>query len=230
VSVDRLRAAIGVGPLLLDFDGPVCSIFAGFPAPLVAAKLVAQLRAANIDVPAVVATAPDPLAVLRWTGQACSPDRTQAIDKVLCGLELHAVASAAPTPGGHEVVLAARKAGRQVAIVSNNSAGAVRAYLAAYGLENHVVVVVGRSYGRPDEMKPKPAPILDAVRALDAEPDDCVMVGDSLTDIEGARAAGVRVVGYANRPYKIEAFRGADAVVTTMVDIVAMIGAMSARE
>ena len=36
-----LADLVGAGPLLLDFDGPVCSIFAGYPAPRVAAELVA---------------------------------------------------------------------------------------------------------------------------------------------------------------------------------------------
>jgi hypothetical protein len=33
-----------VGAVLLDLDGPVCSIFAGYPAPKVAAELVDVLR------------------------------------------------------------------------------------------------------------------------------------------------------------------------------------------
>jgi phosphoglycolate phosphatase-like HAD superfamily hydrolase len=68
-------------------------------------------------------------------------------------------------------------------------------------------------------MKPNPAPILDAVRALGANPADSVLVGDSLSDIEGARAAGVKVVGYANRPHKVLAFQHADVVVETMENV-----------
>jgi phosphoglycolate phosphatase len=41
--------------------------------------------------------------------------------------------------------------------------------------------------------KPKPDVIFAAVRALGAEPWDCLMVGDSTADIEAARAAGVKV-------------------------------------
>lgn len=39
------------------------------------------------------------------------------------------------------------------------------------------------------------------------------------TDIEAARAAGVRVIGYANRSWKVNAFSAADAVVTSMGDL-----------
>ena len=63
-------------------------------------------------------------------------------------------------------------------------------------------------------MKPNPTPILQAVQALGP----LLLVGDSLSDIEGARAAGVRVVGYANRPAKVKPLTvaGADAVITSM--------------
>jgi phosphoglycolate phosphatase-like HAD superfamily hydrolase len=46
-------------------------------------------------------------------------------------------------------------------------------------------------------------------------------VGDSLSDIEGAKRAGVRIIAYANRPAKLDAFRaaGADAVISSMAPI-----------
>jgi phosphoglycolate phosphatase-like HAD superfamily hydrolase len=70
-------------------------------------------------------------------------------------------------------------------------------------------------------MKPNPEPILRAVEAHQVPPQRAVLVGDSLSDIEGARAAGVRVIGYANRRSKEAPFRdaGADVVITTMGDI-----------
>jgi phosphoglycolate phosphatase-like HAD superfamily hydrolase len=68
-----------------------------------------------------------------------------------------------------------------------------------------------------------------AVRALRASAGDCVLVGDSLTDIEGARAAGVSVVGYANQPWKVEAFAAADAVITSMGEALPALTALSGR-
>ena len=48
-----------------------------------------------------------------------------------------------------------------------------------------------------------------------------MLVGDSLTDIYGAKAAGVRVIGYANRASKAGRFRaaGAGVVVSSMREI-----------
>ncbi len=216
MSAARVDDIVGAGPLLLDFDGPLCGMFAGLRASDVAAELVDVLRGNGVILPDAVATEPDPLAVLRWTGDNCGPALTTAVEDLLCALELRAIGSASPTPSGREVILAARGAGLPVAVVSNNSAGAVAAYLSTYGLAKYVGVIVGRPYARPERMKPHPAPILEAVRALAAEPPACVLIGDSLSDIEGARAAGVQVIGYANRPNKVEAFRGADLVITSM--------------
>ncbi|SNY58192.1 haloacid dehalogenase superfamily, subfamily IA, variant 3 with third motif having DD or ED [Paractinoplanes atraurantiacus] len=67
-------------------------------------------------------------------------------------------------------------------------------------------------------MKPNPEPILRATQLLGISPARSVLVGDSLSDIEGSRAAGVRSVGYANRPTKADPFRGAgaDVVIDSM--------------
>ncbi|SBT52869.1 HAD family hydrolase [Micromonospora narathiwatensis] len=210
-----------VGAVLLDFDGPVCSVFAGYPAPQVAAELVGVLRRHGVDVPTDLASEADPLEVLRRTGAAGDHGITRAVEDALCVAERRAVETAEPTPYGREVIVAARQAGVPVAAVSNNSAGAVSAYLVAHRLAGHVSPVVGRAYAEPDRMKPNPAPILKAVRDLGVTPGRCVLVGDSLSDIEGARAAGVAVIGYANRPAKVDAFRlaGATAVVTSMGEI-----------
>ena len=53
---DRLAELLaGTGPLLLDFDGPVCSVFAGYPAPQIAAQLGRLLQDNGIDVSEAVA-------------------------------------------------------------------------------------------------------------------------------------------------------------------------------
>ncbi|SCL14040.1 HAD family hydrolase [Micromonospora inyonensis] len=218
-ELDRLLA--GVGAILLDFDGPVCSIFANHPAPKVAAELANVLRRHGVDVPPDLASEPDPLEVLRRTGATGNQDATRAVEDALCAAERRAVETAEPTPYGREVIVSAQQAGMPVAVVSNNSAGAITAYLAAHRLAGHVSPVVGRAYADPTHMKPNPAPILQAVGAVGEPPSRCVLVGDSLSDIDGAHAAGVRVIGYANRPRKVEAFRaaGADVVITSMGDL-----------
>jgi len=41
--------------------------------------------------------------------------------------------------------------------------------------------------------KPAPDVLLRAIAALDAKPEDCLFVGDSETDMEAGRRAGIRV-------------------------------------
>jgi beta-phosphoglucomutase-like phosphatase (HAD superfamily) len=76
-------------------------------------------------------------------------------------------------------------------------------------------------------MKPDPGPVLAAVNVLATTPSQCTLIGDSLTDIEAARAAGVGIVGYANRPWKVAAFATADVVATSMRDIADVLSPMS---
>jgi len=211
------------GPILLDFDGPVCSVFAGYPAPTVACELRQEVTSAGIELPPSITGESDPLEVLRWAGSLGRTDIVNAVEEALCGAELRAVRSAVPTPYGREVIVAARQAGRPVAVVSNNSAPAVAAYLAAHRLDQHICAIIGRTYGDPGQMKPNAAPILRAVTEVGATPDACLMVGDSLTDIIGAKAAGVAVVAYANKPAKLTRFTDAapDAVIAGMDELAA---------
>ncbi|MGC5308757.1 HAD family hydrolase [Micromonospora zamorensis] len=210
-----------VGAVLLDFDGPVCSIFAGYPAPQVAAELIDVLRRRGVDVPPDLASEPDPLEVLRRTGATGDHDTTRAVEDALCAAERRAAETAEPTPYGREVIVAAWQAGMPVAVVSNNSAGAVTAYLTAHRLAGYVSPVIGRAYADPDRMKPNPEPILRAVRAVGKPSKRCVLVGDSLSDIRGARTADVRAIGYANRSSKTNALlaAGADLVITSMGEL-----------
>jgi phosphoglycolate phosphatase-like HAD superfamily hydrolase len=218
MNTDLSRLLAEVDAILLDFDGPVCSVFSGCPAPQVAAELVTVLLREGIDVPPSLNAEPDPLKVLRWAGSATDQAVTLAVEDALCAAERRAVESAAPTPYGRAVIVAAHHAGFPVAVVSNNSAGAVTNYLAAHRLGHFVSSTVGRAYGKPQLMKPNPAPILQAARAVGARPSRSVLVGDSLSDIEAARAAGARAIAYANRPPKLGAFQraGADVLITSM--------------
>lgn len=52
----------------LDFDGPVCSIFAGMPDHVAAQRLRSVFAAHGINLPEAIASAHDPLEVLRYTG------------------------------------------------------------------------------------------------------------------------------------------------------------------
>ncbi|WP_328851207.1 HAD family phosphatase [Micromonospora globbae] len=210
-----------VRALLLDFDGPVCSIFAGYPAPVVAQELVQSLRTRGAGFVGELASETDPLEVLRRTGTEGNHSLTSAIEDALTAAEVKAAETAEPTPYGREVIVAARQLGLPIAVVSNNSSQAIEAYLQRHRLARHVYAVVGRAYAEPRQMKPNPAPILHAARTLGVDPKLCVLLGDSLSDIEGAQASGTRVIAFANKRSKHRLFEqaGADVVVTSMREV-----------
>jgi HAD superfamily hydrolase (TIGR01509 family) len=221
VTGDGLAALLGgARVLLLDFDGPVCSVFAGLPAATVAKQLRGRL-CHGVALPDDVMEQDDPHEILRYTGTLGRDELTRAVEDALIAAEVTAAKSARPTPYAREVIVAARETGRPVAIVSNNAADAVRTYLDAHRLSRYVHPVIGRPYADPSRMKPDPFPVLAAVEELDADPAACVLIGDSVSDITGAAAAGVRSIGYANKPGKREGLTdaGADAVVDSLAPV-----------
>lgn len=213
--IDRARV------ILLDFDGPVCSIFAQHSASTVAHALRRLLVDQAVALPSEILAERDPLAVLRFTATLGRPTVVRLVDDTLTREEVTAAHTAEPTPYGREVIVAAHQTGRRVAVVSNNSAQSVHAYLSARRLTGYIHPVIGRPEAAPGRMKPDPFPVLTAVRELGAEPTDCILVGDSASDIEAAHAAGVAAIGYANKPGKRERFAAADAVIDSMAELVA---------
>ena len=205
--------------LLLDFDGPICSVFAGLPARVIAGRL-RKLFGDLAQLPAGIARTPDPIEVFTYAA-TISTDLAARVEAEMTGQELAAVATAAPTPYVHDVVTACQNSGRSVSVVSNNSARAVHAYLARHGLDDRISLVIARTSHDPALLKPSPHLITQAVEALDAEPGACTLVGDSVTDIQAARLASVQSIGYANKPGKRERLSeaGAGATINSLADL-----------
>jgi hypothetical protein len=86
-------------------------------------------------------------------------------------------------------------------IVSNNAEPAIEAFLDHHDLRHLVHAVIGRVPGRPELMKPHPDSVLRALDILDRPPAQCVLIGDSVTDIGVSRATGLRSIGYAKTPH-----------------------------
>jgi beta-phosphoglucomutase-like phosphatase (HAD superfamily) len=198
--------------LLLDFDGPVCSVFAGFPAPVVAGQLRDTLtERTRSALPEEVRISPDPFDVLFYAAEL-GLDEAHYIDAAFRAHEVEAVQSAEPTTGAHELITAWKSTGRPLAIVSNNSAAAVETYLNLHGLGSFVDVVSARSDSDITELKPAPYLVTTATKTLDIFGPFCTLLGDSMTDIAAAQAANVRAVAYANKPGKVEGFEHTNAV------------------
>lgn len=85
------------------------------------------------------------------------------------------------------------------------------------------------------ERRAKPAPdvFLHAAKSLDADPANTLVIEDSAHGIEGAKAAGMRVIGFtgASHTYPSHADRlteaGAETVINRLVDLPAVVEAMA---
>jgi len=86
-----------------------------------------------------------------------------------------------------------RAEGRRLGIVTAKRHRTVALALARFPwLEEQIDVVI--AYEDSDRHKPDPDPVLEALRRLDAKPEEAAYVGDSPFDIRAAKAAGAFAV------------------------------------
>jgi phosphoglycolate phosphatase len=95
-------------------------------------------------------------------------------------------------PGAAEGLAALRELGLPLVCLTNKPGAFARPLLAAKGLAGHFLHVFGGDAF--ERKKPDPLPLLQACRAMGAEPAHTLMVGDSRNDAQAARAAGCPVV------------------------------------
>jgi phosphoglycolate phosphatase-like HAD superfamily hydrolase len=204
--------------LLLDFDGPICSVFAGFPASEVAQRLRANLQPHTPF--NWMADSTDPHEILRASVEF-GQDVAASAHRELAALEQQAVKTATPTSYARDVIRSARAAGNSVAVVSNNAESAVGQYLSSVDLLGGIGCVSARASDDVSLMKPDPYLVTQAISALCAESVLAVLVGDQVSDIIAAHRAGIRAIGYANKSGKRARFAdaSADLVITSMAEL-----------
>lgn len=205
--------------VLLDFDGPICAVFAGYRAHEVAAQIMKH--AANAGIVLRPADPDDPISVFKAT-TGMDPDAIAAVQDALVAEESKALSRTAPHPGIPELVHQLRAAGHRLVVVTNNGADPVSEFIEHHDLAHDLDAVVGRDPHRPELLKPAPESITRALVLLGVPAEAAVFVGDSITDVLAGHAAGVPVIGYANKPGKDQRLRdaGADAIITAMGDLV----------
>jgi HAD superfamily hydrolase (TIGR01509 family) len=217
---DLSRLVAQASGILLDFDGPVCHVFAGLPAKQAADQLRHALNEVGARLPETIEHTADPMELLRFSA-TLGPEAVRRIDASFRSLEVTAVQSAEPTRHAHDAIRACHQSGRRLAVVSNNAQEAVETYLTTHGLTAWVDAVVGRPFAAPQQMKPDTYLLRLAVETLGEQPERCLMIGDSTTDMISANAIGVHRVGYANKPRKREALAeaGADFIIASMAQL-----------
>jgi len=106
------------------------------------------------------------------------------IDEVIAEFERDGATSADKLPLAGDL-----PANVPVGVCSLNDESACRIALELYGLDRHVDVVVGR--GTVETVKPDPEGLLYALDELGVAPGRALFVGDSASDREAARNAGM---------------------------------------
>jgi phosphoglycolate phosphatase len=122
-------------------------------------------------------------------------------------------------PGVLDALVELKARGAGVAVVTNKLEGLSRGVIDALGLTPYVDVLVGGD--TLAQRKPAPETAWHACRRLAVDAADALFVGDSVTDVQTARAAGCPVVcvrdGYnhGTPPEQL----GADALIDTLVEL-----------
>lgn len=195
--------------VLFDFDGPICRLFSGISDREAADALRSEL---NGPLPVAVQQTSDPFDVLKF---AVGVDRAAGarVEQRFREIEREAVQIAAPTIESARTIRQLRTLGHRLAVVSNNSSSAIDLYLAEAGLLACFEGVYGRDCSEVSRLKPSPYLLHRAVVGLRTAASKCVFVGDSVTDMEAAQAAGIAAVGFVNRPTKAVSLATAGASV-----------------
>ena len=126
-------------------------------------------------------------------------------------------------PGVLEGLEYLAKAGYRLGCVTNKAARFTEPLLKALGVFDRFEVVI--SGDTLPKKKPDPMPLLHAARFFGVAPDRALMLGDSVSDVKAARAAGFAVIcvtyGYNHGRDSREA--EPDAVVDSFVDLEGLI-------
>jgi phosphoglycolate phosphatase len=99
---------------------------------------------------------------------------------------------AQPYDGAAKCLRRLHDAGLRTAVVTNKQHRFADALLRRLGLSGWVDLVIGGD--TCERRKPDPQPLLFACESLRVAPSESLMVGDSVNDVQAARAAGIPVV------------------------------------
>lgn len=122
-------------------------------------------------------------------------------------------------PGVEEGLAYLRSAGYRLGCVTNKAEQFTLPLLQDLGIRDHFEIVV--SGDTLPKKKPDPLPLLHAAEQLGVTPAESLMIGDSISDVKAARAAGFRIIcmsyGY-NHGEDIRDY-DPDAVIDSMAEL-----------
>ncbi|MGW3410823.1 HAD family hydrolase [Streptomyces sp. NPDC000888] len=221
-----------VDAVLFDFDGPICDLFGKVPTAHIAEeiKVMARLEWGTLD--REVEDCQDSHGILQHLrnmldGEAPSHRSRVPLDRahtIVTRYEYAAVNSAVQAPDVETLLDLLLELRKRLVVVSNNAEEPVWQYLKRADLQSKFEAVCGRDAREPRLMKPDPDAVLRGLKTLDGlVPSRALLVGDQLTDLQAARSAGVRFLGFTqDRKRRRQMKRnGADGVVASHAPVVA---------
>ena len=126
---------------------------------------------------------------------AMPEDEARQMDKKLYELELDLAKEATAQPGAHQLLETLSGQGKQLGVLTRNSEPLAHVTLQAAGLDHFFAgeCVVGRERCAP---KPDPAGIHLLLEYWNAEPQDAIVIGDYLFDLQVGRNAGATTIHF----------------------------------
>ena len=178
-----------VDTVLFDFDGTLVETALDFAA--MRRRVLALAAKCGI-------TPPEDLYILEMIAQAqrhlmarqpgIAQPFVRKAERILVDIEVQGVARAQPLFGVQETLTRLQEQGMKIGIVTRNCRLAVEQILARHALPHDLLLT------RDDvvRVKPDPGHLLEALRMLESEPGQALMVGDHPMDILAGQRAGTR--------------------------------------
>lgn len=192
---------------LLDFDGPLAKLM---PPPLNLQAAIAVKSSVGNHLPSQMLNAIDHLAILKsLTGNAAILARAE---QAATAIEVECAQTCELSDWLLNLSDYLIRRNVPCAVVSNNSLHAVKSFLGRPDVPLKPTVISARTPTNVNHLKPDPFLLTKALAALTARPEKTTLIGDSPTDIQAARACGVRALGYLTAGKPNSYLDGADAV------------------
>jgi phosphoglycolate phosphatase len=160
-------------------------------------------------------------------GRALTPEKLDALLAQYMGIYGDHIADASrPYPGVEDALTRFAAEGWLLAVCTNKFEAPARKLLTLLGLADRFAAITGQdTFGF---RKPDPRHLTETIRLAGGDPSRAIMVGDSATDIDTAKAARVPVVavsfGYSPVPV---AELGPDRVIHSLGELAAAVEALS---
>ncbi|GAB3477313.1 phosphoglycolate phosphatase [Marinomonas epiphytica] len=143
----------------------------------------------------------------------------QAYEIFLRHYHQHLTDETALYPNVLSLLKAFKHHGVPVALITNKPSVFVKPMTDKFALTEHFGWLLGGD--TLEEKKPSALPLLHCSEAIEASPEQCLMVGDSITDFRAAQAAGFKcaLVTYGYNQGVDLASLGADAIIDDLAEL-----------